>query len=72
MPDLKQELVDKLSIKYHLSKKEVLDIVDHQYRFTAKVISDGKFNSVRLPYFGIFKPNMKRKKHYDDRKNESK
>jgi nucleoid DNA-binding protein len=67
MQDLKQELIEKLSIKYHLSKKEVQAIVDHQFRFTAKTITEGKFNSVRLPYFGIFKPDLKRKKHFDER-----
>lgn len=67
MQDLKQELIEKLSAKYHLSKKEVQSIVDYQFRFTAKIITEGKFHSVRLPYFGVFKPNLKRKKHFDER-----
>jgi nucleoid DNA-binding protein len=67
MSDLKEELIEKLSAKYHLSKKEIRGIVDHQFKFTAKIITEGKFHSVRLPYFGVFKPNLKHKKYLDDR-----
>ena len=65
MPDLKDELIEKLSHKYHLSKAEVAEVVNYQFRFTARVIKQGEFNAVRLPYFGIFKPNLKHKKHLD-------
>lgn len=67
MPELKDEIIDKLSNKYHLSKKEIQDVVDYQFRFTANIIKEGNFDSVRLPYFGAFKPNLKRKKHLDER-----
>lgn len=67
MPELKDEIIEKLSTKYHLSKKEIQEVVDYQFRFTADTIKRGNLDSVRLPYFGIFKPNLKRKKHLDER-----
>jgi len=39
--------------------------VDSQFKFTANIIREGNFHSVRLPYFGVFKPNLKQKKHLD-------
>ena len=72
MQDLKNGLIEKLSSKYHLSKKEIQEVVDYQFRFIANVISDGKFNAVRLPYFGIFKPNLKQKRHLDERNTKCK
>lgn len=63
--DIKKQLIVELSNKYALPSKEVEAVVNSQFRFVAKVIKQGKMDSVRLPYFGVFKPNMKQKEHYD-------
>lgn len=65
--NLKDKLIDDLSNKYALPAKQVEEAVNSQFKFVAKTIKDGKFHSVRLPYFGVFKPNMKQKQHYDNK-----
>lgn len=63
--DTKEEIIQKLSEKYCLPVSDIRRAVDSQFKFTANTIREGKFHSVRLPYFGVFKPNLKRKKHLD-------
>lgn len=59
MSDVKEDIINILSNKYNLSKIEIKEIVDSQFSFVRDTMKDGKFNSVRLPYFGIFKPILR-------------
>lgn len=59
MSDVKEDIINILSNKYNLSKVEIKEIVDSQFSFVRDTMKDGKFNSVRLPYFGIFKPILR-------------
>lgn len=42
---------------------KVKKIVEYQFKFIADVIKEGKFESVRLPYFGKFSAKKSRIKH---------
>lgn len=53
---LYQDIAHELGIP----KKEVEEVVRHEFKFVKKVMERGHFNSVRLPRFGIFKVNEKR------------
>lgn len=57
--DLKRKLIENIAKKYNVSIAETEKAINHQFKFVAKTIKEGKFHSVRLPYFGIFKPNKK-------------
>lgn len=61
----KKILIEQLSNKYGVTMQDVEQAVDSQFKFVHRVIEEGKFNSVRLPYFGIFKPNLKQKAKFD-------
>lgn len=68
----KKEIIYSLANKYSLSLKKVEEIVNYQFKYTAKVIKAGKFEVIRLPYFGKFSVNPKRIEHINRLKNESK
>jgi len=54
---LKHEVYREIQAEIGGDLKEIEDIVDSQFAFTAKVIATGMFDSVRLPYFGRFSVN---------------
>jgi nucleoid DNA-binding protein len=56
-----------LASKYNLPISKVQEAVYHQFKYTNKVIREGKFESVRLPYFGKFHVNPGRLKHLNER-----
>jgi|TARA_R110001599_G_scaffold162528_1_gene351767 nucleoid DNA-binding protein len=60
-------LIQKLASKYNLPLKTVENIVYHQFKFVSKIMSEGKFNAVRLPYFGKFHVNKNRLKHIKEK-----
>ena len=68
----KKAIIQTLATKYKLPLKKVEEIVNHQFKFVEKVIKKGKFEMVRLPYFGNFSVNPKRVKHINILKEESK
>ncbi len=47
-------IIQKLASKFNLPLAKVEEIVYYQFKYVAKVIKDGDFQSVRLPYFGKF------------------
>lgn len=59
----KKALIHTLATKYNLSLQEVERAVNHQLKFVAKVMAEGKFEAVRLPYFGKFSAKKGRIKH---------
>jgi nucleoid DNA-binding protein len=66
----KKEIIYALSIKHKKSLKEIEEIVNHQFKFTAMIISSGNFETIRLPYFGKFTVDKRRVKHINRLKNE--
>tara|TARA_Y100001938_G_C8025538_1_gene397792 strand:- start:957 stop:1178 length:222 start_codon:yes stop_codon:yes gene_type:complete len=68
----KKAIIQTLATKYNLPLKRVEKIVSHQFKFVEKIMKKGKFEMVRLPYFGKFSVNKKRLKHINKLKNESK
>jgi hypothetical protein len=56
-----------LASKYNLPISKVEEAVYHQFKFTSKVIREGKFEAVRLPYLGKFHVNPGRLKHLNER-----
>ena len=60
-------LIQKLANKYNLPLKTVEDIIYHQFKFVSKIMSKGKFNSIRLPYFGKFHVNKNRLKYIKEK-----
>tara|TARA_R110002020_G_scaffold126458_7_gene284235 strand:+ start:1998 stop:2222 length:225 start_codon:yes stop_codon:yes gene_type:complete len=67
MSEDKKTIIQKIATEYNLPLKTVTDIVDCQFKFINKIISQGDFDAVRLPYFGKFDVNKKRLKYIQDK-----
>jgi nucleoid DNA-binding protein len=63
----KEEIIHILAAKYNLPIKKVAEIINYQFKYVNKVIAEGKFKSVRLPYFGRFSVKPKRLKYIQDK-----
>ena len=50
----KEEIIYMLATKYNLPIKKVTEIVNYQFKYVTKIMAKGKFESIRLPYFGKF------------------
>ena len=48
----KKEFVHLLATRYNLPLKKVEEIINYQFKFVERIIKKGKFESIRLPYFG--------------------
>lgn len=68
----RDELIYALANKYDLPISRVEEIVSFQFKFVAKVMKLGKFEAVRLPYFGKFSAKKERIKHMNRITDESK
>jgi len=68
----KKTIIQILATKHNLPLQKVEQIVNHQFKFVEKIMKDGKFEMIRLPYFGKFSVNPNRVKHINKLKNESK
>ena len=66
----KKILIQILATKHNLSLQKVEDIINSQFKFIEKTMKKGKFESVRLPYFGVFSVNPNRVKHITRLKNK--
>ena len=67
----KKELIQLLATEYDIPLKEVKKIVSAQSGLVVKTIREGKFESVRLPFFGVFKAKPNRLKHIRNVKRET-
>lgn len=47
-------IIQKLASKFNLPLAKIEEIVYHQFKYTAKIMKEGNFQSIRLPYFGKF------------------
>jgi|TARA_B110000908_G_scaffold102605_1_gene120891 nucleoid DNA-binding protein len=70
MPKSKREIIQHLATKYNLPLSKIEQMVDHQFKVVSDVMTQGKFSTVRIPYFGKFSVNPNRVKHIDRLKNE--
>tara|TARA_R110002020_G_scaffold23468_3_gene78025 strand:+ start:1768 stop:1989 length:222 start_codon:yes stop_codon:yes gene_type:complete len=68
----KDELIYHLANKYNLPLKKVKEMIEYQFKFVEKTMKKGKFNSIRIPYFGKFSVNPKRVEYINKLKDESK
>lgn len=59
----KKIIIQILATKYNLPLKEVENIINSQFKFVDKIIRQGNFDGIRLPYFGKFSVNPNRVKH---------
>ena len=66
----REEIIYHLANKYNLTIKQVEDIIKHQFKFVGKIMAEGEFDTVRIPYFGKFTVNINRVKHINRLKNE--
>ena len=64
----KDLIIYYLANKYDLPLSKIKKIINHQFKFAAKIIAKGKFEAVRLPYFGKFSVNKGRLKHIQNKK----
>ena len=56
----KDRIIQFLATKYNLPLKKIKQIVEYQFKFVTKKMKAGKFETIRLPYFGKFTVNRKR------------
>ena len=68
----KKEIIYSLANRYNLPLKKVEEIINYQFKYIAKIMKEGNFKMIRLPYFGKFSVNPKRVKHINKLKDESK
>jgi len=67
----KRKLIQLLATEYDLPLNEVEKIVNSQFKLVAKTMSEGRFEAVRLPFFGVFRVNKNRVKYITDAKKKS-
>ena len=65
----KKEIIYNLANKYNLSLKKTEEIINYQFKYVTKIMKEGKFETIRLPYFGKFSVNPNRVKHINKLKN---
>ena len=66
----KKLIIYYLANKYNLPLKKIEEIVDYQFKYVAKIMKSGNFETIRLPYFGKFSVNKKRVEYINKKKNE--
>lgn len=71
MAKSKKALIQDLASKHNLPLKTVTDIVESQFKYAAKIMADGSFDTIRLPYFGKFSVKPGRLKNVNKKKNGS-
>ena len=59
----KEQLIEELADKYHLSKEVVREAVDSQFAFVKEKMEEADFPSIRLPFFGKFYAKQSRINH---------
>lgn len=65
----KKTIIQILATKYKLPLKEVEQMINYQFKFVSKIMKKGKFEAIRLPYFGKFSVNKKRVDYINKLKN---
>mgnify|MGYP003673006217 CR=1 FL=1 len=68
----KQAYIYLLATKYNLPLSKVEEIINYQFKYIGDIMKKGKFEGVRLPYFGKFTVNPNRVKHINKLKDAAK
>tara|TARA_R110002020_G_scaffold102602_2_gene240816 strand:- start:2023 stop:2247 length:225 start_codon:yes stop_codon:yes gene_type:complete len=68
----KKLIIYYLANKYDMPLKKIEEIVNHQFKYIEKVMKEGKFESIRLPYFGKFSVKQKRVEYINKKKDGKK
>jgi len=68
----KNDYINLLATKYNLPLSKVEEIINYQFKFIGRVMKEGEFEGVRLPYFGKFHVNKNRLKHIQELTNVKK
>ena len=63
----RKELIQVLATEYELPLKEVSKITSTQFRLIAETMAEGKYESVRCPYLGVFRVKPGRLKNQKKR-----
>ena len=66
----KKVIMYYLANKYNMPLSKVEKIFSHQFKYVEKIMKEGKFETIRLPYFGKFSVNPNRVKHLNNKKSE--
>jgi len=64
----KKLIIYYLANKYNISLSKVERIVGHQFKYIEKIMKEGIFETIRLPYFGKFSVNPKRVEYMNKNK----
>ena len=59
----KDLIIYYLANKYDLPLSKIKKIINHQFKYVEKIMKQGKFETIRIPYFGKFSVNPNRVKH---------
>ena len=59
----KNEIIYYLANKYNLPLKTINKMVLYQFKYVSKIMKEGNFEAVRLPYFGRLSVNPNRVKY---------
>ena len=59
----KEEIIYMLATKYNLPIKTITEIVNYQFKYVTKIMTEGNFEPIRLPYFGKFSVKAGRLKY---------
>tara|TARA_R110002051_G_scaffold7882_1_gene34450 strand:+ start:1041 stop:1271 length:231 start_codon:yes stop_codon:yes gene_type:complete len=59
----KDLIIYYLANKYDLPLSKIEKMINHQFKYAEKIMKQGKFETVRIPYFGKFSVNPNRVKH---------
>ncbi len=64
----KKLIIYFLANKYNLPLSKIEQIVNYQFKYVEKIMKEGKFETIRLPYFGKFSVNPKRVEYINKKK----
>lgn len=56
---INDQIIAKVATENKLDKALVKEVVKFQFEYLKNQIESGELNSIRLPYMGIFSPNLK-------------
>jgi len=56
----KDLIIYKLANKHNLPLQKIEEIINFQFKYVTKIMKEGNFETIRLPYFGRFSVNPKR------------
>lgn len=69
--DQRKQILYKLAVEHGITVAQAEEIANSQFKYVSHVMKEGNFDSVRLPYLGIFKVKPYRLKKVKER-NEGK